>query len=137
MLANHKRVRASCGRITCCGAAAAIRADDKVASQAGSLSELARRMKLTGIDQLWVADITYIRLKTEFVYLAGDPRRILTQGSGVVSGSDSGSRLASAALEQGVATRQPPPGVVLIPIAVCSTPRGLPSHPRPAPDDRA
>jgi putative transposase len=31
---------------------------------------LARRMKLTGIDQLWVADITYIRLKTEFVYLA-------------------------------------------------------------------
>ena len=31
---------------------------------------LARRLKLTGIDQLWVADITYIRLKTEFVYLA-------------------------------------------------------------------
>jgi putative transposase len=31
---------------------------------------LARRMRLTGIDQLWVADITYIRLKTEFVYLA-------------------------------------------------------------------
>ena len=27
-------------------------------------------MELTGIDQLWVADITYIRLETEFVYLA-------------------------------------------------------------------
>ncbi len=27
-------------------------------------------MKLTGIDQLWVADITYLRLKKEFVYLA-------------------------------------------------------------------
>jgi len=25
---------------------------------------------VTGIDQLWVADITYIRLETEFVYLA-------------------------------------------------------------------
>jgi putative transposase len=31
---------------------------------------LARRMKLTGINQLWVADITYLRLKAEFVYLA-------------------------------------------------------------------
>ena len=31
---------------------------------------LASRMKLTGINQLWVADITYIRLKQEWVYLA-------------------------------------------------------------------
>ena len=31
---------------------------------------LVRRMKLTGIDQLWVADITYLRLRAEFVYLA-------------------------------------------------------------------
>jgi transposase InsO family protein len=31
---------------------------------------LAGEMVLTGIDQLWVADITYIRLETEFVYLA-------------------------------------------------------------------
>jgi putative transposase len=31
---------------------------------------LARDMDVTGIDQLWRADITYIRLETEFVYLA-------------------------------------------------------------------
>jgi transposase InsO family protein len=27
-------------------------------------------MVLTGVDQLWIADITYIRLETEFIYLA-------------------------------------------------------------------
>ena len=31
---------------------------------------LARDMALTGLDQLWVADITYIRLRDEFVFLA-------------------------------------------------------------------
>ena len=31
---------------------------------------LARRMTPTAINQLWVADITYIRLLNEFVYLA-------------------------------------------------------------------
>jgi putative transposase len=31
---------------------------------------LASKMELSGINQLWVADITYIRLQTEFVYLA-------------------------------------------------------------------
>ena len=31
---------------------------------------LAGAMKATGVDQLWVADITYVRLQEEFVYLA-------------------------------------------------------------------
>ena len=31
---------------------------------------LARTLTLTGLDQLWVADLTYIRLELEFVYLA-------------------------------------------------------------------
>jgi transposase InsO family protein len=31
---------------------------------------LARQMMLTDVDQLWVADITYIRLQAEFIYLA-------------------------------------------------------------------
>ena len=31
---------------------------------------LARHVKLTGLNQLWVADITFIRLRNEFVYLA-------------------------------------------------------------------
>ena len=31
---------------------------------------LAAKMRPTAINQLWVADITYIRLRTEFIYLA-------------------------------------------------------------------
>ncbi len=31
---------------------------------------LARQLVVTGVDQLWVADITYIRLREEFVFLA-------------------------------------------------------------------
>src|SRR5260370_22349555 len=31
---------------------------------------VAASMKLTGTNQLWVADITHVRLKREFVYLA-------------------------------------------------------------------
>jgi putative transposase len=31
---------------------------------------LAGELELTGLNQVWVADITYIRLELEFVYLA-------------------------------------------------------------------
>jgi putative transposase len=73
---------------------------------------LARRMKLSGTDQLWVADITYIRLKAEFVYLAV----ILDAYSRKVVGwsldRTLGNRLTIAALEHAVAQRQPRPGLV-------------------------
>jgi transposase InsO family protein len=45
----------------------------KTTDSAHSLSvfpNLARRMVVTATDQLWVADITYLRLPAEFVYLA-------------------------------------------------------------------
>ena len=44
---------------------------------------LARRMTLTGINQLWMADITYIRLKRGVRLPGGDPRRLFTQGRGL------------------------------------------------------
>ena len=73
---------------------------------------LARRMKLTGINQLWVADITYIRLKTEFVYLAvildGFSRKVV----GWALERTLATRLPKTALEQAIAERQPPPGLV-------------------------
>jgi transposase InsO family protein len=73
---------------------------------------LAGRMTLTGINQLWVADITYIRLKTEFVYLAV----ILDAFSRKVVGWELdrtlAARLPMAALEKAVTARKPPPGLV-------------------------
>jgi transposase InsO family protein len=73
---------------------------------------LAGRMKLTGMDQLWVADITYIRLKTEFVYLAVILDRFSRKVVGWSLGRSLGSGLARAALEEAIATRQPSPGLV-------------------------
>ncbi len=73
---------------------------------------LARRMKLTSIDQLWLADITYIRLPGEFVYLAlvldGFSRKVV----GWALERTLTNRLAIAALEQAIAKRQPPPGLI-------------------------
>ena len=73
---------------------------------------LASRMKLTGVNQLWVADITYIRLKQEWVYLAV----ILDAFSRKVIGWELdrtlAARLPIAALEKAIADRKPPPGVV-------------------------
>jgi putative transposase len=74
---------------------------------------LASRMKLTGINQLWVADITYIRLQREFVYLAvilddAFSRKVV----GWALDRTLAARLPIAALEQALAQRQPPPGLV-------------------------
>jgi transposase InsO family protein len=73
---------------------------------------LAKRMKLNGVNQLWVADITYIRLHREFVYLAV----ILDAWSRKVVGWELARTLAAslpmAALEKAIAERNPPPGLV-------------------------
>ena len=73
---------------------------------------LASRMKLTGINQLWVSDITYIRLKSEFVYLAvildGYSRKVV----GWALERTLATRLPLAALEYAITERQPPPGLV-------------------------
>ncbi len=73
---------------------------------------LAGRMKLTGVNQLWVADITYIRLHRDFVYLAV----ILDAYSRKVVGWELdrtlAARLPIAALEKAITERQSPPGLV-------------------------
>ena len=72
----------------------------------------ARGMMLTGIDQLWVADITYIRLETEFVYLAvildAYSRRVI----GWALDRSLENELTLAALQMALRRRVPAPGLV-------------------------
>jgi len=73
---------------------------------------LAARMQLTGINQLWIADITYIRLRTEFVYLAVVLDAWSRKVVGWALGRSLAAELTVAALEQAIAQRQPLPGLV-------------------------
>jgi putative transposase len=74
---------------------------------------LARGLVLTGLDQLWVADITYIRLQEEFAYLAivldAFSRRVV----GWALQTHLGASLATAALTMAIAARQPAPSSVI------------------------
>src|SRR2546429_3798647 len=73
---------------------------------------LAARMKLSGINQLWVADITYIRLKAEFVYLAVILDAFSRKVVGWALDRTLAMRLTVGALEQAIERRQPKPGLV-------------------------
>ncbi|MCK6499954.1 MAG: IS3 family transposase, partial [Nitrospira sp.] len=73
---------------------------------------LASRMTLTGMNQLWVADITYIRLRAEFVYLAVILDRFSRKVVGWALGKTLATRLPLEALHHAITTRQPPPGMV-------------------------
>jgi putative transposase len=71
---------------------------------------LARGMEPTGLDQLWVADITYVRLLEEFAYLAivldAFSRRVV----GWALETHLQASLATAALGMALAARRPAPG---------------------------
>jgi transposase InsO family protein len=73
---------------------------------------LARRMQLSAPDQLWVADITYLRLAREFVYLAVVVDGFSRRAVGWALDRSLQTRLTVAALEMAIAQRQPAPGLV-------------------------
>ena len=73
---------------------------------------LAGRMELTGIDQLWVADLTYIRLEQQFVYLAVVLDAFSRRVVGWALGERIDAALAITALRRAIQTRQPAPGLV-------------------------
>jgi putative transposase len=73
---------------------------------------LARELSPSGVNQLWIADITYIRLRAEFVYLAvvldAFSRRVI----GWALGRTLEAGLALSALSMALRQRQPAPGLV-------------------------
>jgi len=73
---------------------------------------LAGRMKPDGLNQLWVADLTYIRLAHEFVYLAVVIDRYSRRVIGWALDRSLGTGLAVAALCQAIELRAPLPGLV-------------------------
>lgn len=74
---------------------------------------LARGMELSGLDQLWVADITYIHLAEEFGYLAivldGFSRKVV----GWALETHLQAVLAIDALEMALTQRRPAPGTLI------------------------
>ena len=73
---------------------------------------LAARMEVTAVNQLWVADITYIRLPREFVFLAvildAYSRRVV----GRCLARSLRSELTLTAVQQAIESRRPQPGLV-------------------------
>ena len=73
---------------------------------------LASRMTLTGINLLWVADITSVRLHAAFVYLAVILDACSRKVVGWALDQTLATRLPLGALRHAISTHQPPPGVV-------------------------
>jgi putative transposase len=70
---------------------------------------LARSLRPSGLDQLWVADITYVRLAEDFVYLAVVIDAFSRKVVGWALAGHLEASLALEALDQALAARQPPP----------------------------
>jgi putative transposase len=73
---------------------------------------LAESMELTAVNQLWVADITYIRLQREFVFLAIVLDAFSRKAIGWELGRSLETKLPLAALEAAIASRHPQTGLV-------------------------
>ena len=73
---------------------------------------LARGLEPTGLDQLWVADITYVRFAEAFVHLAVVIDAFSRKVVGWALDGHLEARLAIEALDMAIAARNPPPGVI-------------------------
>jgi putative transposase len=73
---------------------------------------LTRGLVPTGLDQIWVADITYVRLAGQFVYLAVVLDAFSRKVVGRALADHLEASLAIEALDMALAARNPPPGLI-------------------------
>jgi transposase InsO family protein len=113
--ANHKRVLRLMGEdnLLCLRRAAFVPTTTDSKHGWRVVPNLARDMELSGLDQLWVADITYVHLAEEFAYLAimldAFSRRVI----GWALETHLRAELAIAALDMAIAARRPAPGSLI------------------------
>ena len=74
---------------------------------------LARGMQVTGLDQLWVADITYLRLLEEFAFLAVVIDAFSRRVVGWAVEVHLRAALAVTALQMALSARRPQPGQLI------------------------
>lgn len=73
---------------------------------------LTKDLVVTRPNQVWVSDITYIRLLYEFAYLAAILDKYSRKAIGYALSRHIDHRLALAALEMALSLRNPPPGCI-------------------------
>jgi putative transposase len=73
---------------------------------------LIRDLKVTGLNQVWVADITYIRITAAFVYLAVILDLCSRKAIGYAISRNIDTALSLEALRMAIQSRNPPAGVV-------------------------
>lgn len=113
MVVNHKRV----GRLMQEDNLLALQRRDYVSTTDSKhplevYLNVAAHLKPTGINQLWVADITYIRLRGEFVFLAIVLDRFSRRAVGWSLARNMTVALTLDALKQAIEQRHPPAGLV-------------------------
>jgi transposase InsO family protein len=113
--ANHKRVLRLMheDNLLCLRKAAFVPATTDSKHEWRIVPNLARGLRTTGLDQLWVADITYVHLAEEFGYLAivldAHSRKVV----GWAIATHLRAELAIAALDMAITARRPPPGSLI------------------------